>query len=476
MEEMTNFVSYVNVIAEMLIMGYVLYRFAKPFMKNKRGAFYAGIIYSLTMILLYIMPNPISKFAAYGAGCFAAFLTMCRTDSRSYEQKAFITVSFFSIRWFTWAMAEILYDELYSFAERTDYMASHENMWDALYILMCVCYLTLGTLFTVLGLWCILKAYKYKHLAMTKKELLILALPSVMGVAGYEIIWYYRNFYIAEVGNLFAVYDALALLYYMVAIVTITVVIMLYQNIKAGEEEKLQNELLAAQVDSIRQHIEQVEELYQNIRSIRHDMTNHIITLERLYAGNKTEEADAYSADLKNALSELAGDIKSGNPVTDVILQEAKNKSEKRKIRFYSDFYYPQDSNVNAFDVGVILNNALQNALENTKEDENSYISVSSYRRNNAYMIEVNNSFTGTLQWDLENELPLTSKEEKAGSGHGENYGCEKNHDSRKDYGYGKTHGYGLSNIRRVARKYSGDIDIVLKDGAFHLSVMLMLV
>ena len=65
-------------------------------------------------------------------------------------------------------------------------------------------------------------------------------------------------------------------------------------------------------------------------------------------------------------------------------------------------------------------------------------------------MIEISNSFTGTLQWDAECGLPLTSKSNTDG------------------------HGYGLNNIRKVANKYFGDIDIVLKDEKFLLSVMLM--
>ena len=166
-----------------------------------------------------------------------------------------------------------------------------------------------------------------------------------------------------------------------------------------------------------------------------------------------------YGEELKSALSRISGEIKSGNPVTDVILQELKNEAEKRKIRFQSDFYYPTGTNINAFDVSVILNNALQNAMENARhvplenagKGEVPYISILSYHRNNAYMIEISNSFTGNLQWDEERELPVTSKEKTEG------------------------HGYGLSNIRMVARKYSGDIAIDLKNDEFRLSIMLMM-
>ncbi len=158
-----------------------------------------------------------------------------------------------------------------------------------------------------------------------------------------------------------------------------------------------------------------------------------------------------YGEELKSALSRITGEIKSGNPVTDVILQELKNEAEKRKIRFQSDFYYPAGTNINAFDVSVILNNALQNAMENAGKGEVPYISILSYHRNNAYMIEISNSFTGNLQWDEERGLPVTSKEKTEG------------------------HGYGLSNIRMMARKYSGDIAIDLKNDEFRLSIMLMM-
>ena len=89
--------------------------------------------------------------------------------------------------------------------------------------------------------------------------------------------------------------------------------------------------------------------------------------------------------------------------------------------------------------------------MENVEKSETPYISVLSYHRNYAYIIEISNSFSGSLKWDEERELPVTLKEKTEG------------------------HGYGLSNIRMVARKYSGDIVIDLKDNEFRLSVMLMM-
>lgn len=67
------------------------------------------------------------------------------------------------------------------------------------------------------------------------------------------------------------------------------------------------------------------------------------------------------------AFEEAMGEIKSGNPVTDVILQEIKREAKRKGIHFQTDFYYPESSNINAFDVSIILHNGLQNGLEHAQ-------------------------------------------------------------------------------------------------------------
>ncbi|MDE7427828.1 MAG: GHKL domain-containing protein, partial [Lachnospiraceae bacterium] len=442
-----DIVSVVYAIVGMLGTGYILYRFAKPFMENKKGTFCIGIAYFVTMLVLYFEPVLINTFVAYGLGILSAFIVMYRLDRRNHKQKIFIAVTFFSLRWLSESMTRIITDAIYHI--ETVYNAFFlmgGNPATQLMIFIGVELFDRITAFVVLGISVryIVKTYVYKRDDMSIKEMFMMTVPSITGMTGYGIMIQYQTRSGTDwMEPISGLYNGLAFLYFGISIITIVVVTVLFQNIKARQEEKLQNELLAIQVESTEKHIRQVESLYQNIRSIKHDMTNHILTLERLYAGNNVEEAMDYSKELKSAFSSMAGEIKTGNPVTDVILQELKSEAEKRNIHFQSDFYYPTGANINAFDVSVILNNALQNAMENAGKSETPYISVLSYNRNNAYMIEVSNSFNGNLQWDEERDLPVTSKEKKDG------------------------HGYGLSNIRMVARKYSGDIAIDLKDDEF---------
>ena len=136
------------------------------------------------------------------------------------------------------------------------------------------------------------------------------------------------------------------------------------------------------------------------------------------------------------------------------MLAESKKEAESRRISFQCDFYYPEGGTVNAFDVSIILNNALNNAIEGAaaceSADRKPFVHISSFREKNAYIIEVTNSLKEPVLLEEESGLPVTTKEDN-----------------------GK-HGYGLNNIRRVAQKYFGDIAIEQKDETFLLQVMMM--
>ena len=66
-------------------------------------------------------------------------------------------------------------------------------------------------------------------------------------------------------------------------------------------------------------------------------------------------------------------------------------------------------------------------------------------------MLEVKNCISKGVEIDKETGLPETTKKDK------------------------RSHGFGLANIRKVAQKYYGDIDINQDENSFTLTVMLMI-
>ena len=336
--------SKISVIAILMITGICFGRFVSPYMKKKKGAVSVSIVYVVVMLVLYIMPPQIDNFSAYLIGVLAAFLVMYAQDRRNICQKIFLAVA--------------------------------------------------------TGL--INRAYVYKKDEMSVKEMVMLMIPSLVGVTGYGILQYYLAIYEKDTGksliDTYGFYGTLSFLHYLISVVAILVMIVMFQNWKETQEEQRGQELVLNQISDMKKHIGEVEKLYQDIRSLRHDMGNHIQTLEHLVAHHNTDDAAEYMEHLKNEWDEVSPAIRTGSPVIDVILMEKLRESKEKQIRFLTDFHYPENTELNAFDLSVIMNNALNNCMENVSGND-PYISVSSFRENSVFLITIKNSFQGQLHF-----------------------------------------------------------------------------
>ena len=442
--------SKISVIALLMITGIYFGKFVCPYIKKKKGAVAVSIVYITIMLVLYMIPPQIDNFSAYLIGVIAAFLVMYVEDRRNIYQKIFLAITFFSIRWLTVAMAARL-DDLVTKALVFRNMSA-EKVWlqYGLYVGTRVLDIVLCIAFIAVAIGLINKAYIYKKDEMSVKEMVMLIIPSLVGVTGYGILQYYLMIYERDTGknliDTYGFYGALSFLHYLISIVAILVVIVMFQNWKEMQEEQRGQELVLNQISDMKKHIEEVEKLYRDIRSMRHDMGNHIQTLEHLVAHNNIDDATEYLEHLKNEWDEVSPEIKTGSPVIDVILMEKLREAKERQIRFLSDFHYPHNTKLNAFDLSVIMNNALNNCMENVSGDD-PYISISSFRKNSIFMITIKNSFGGQLNFG-DSDLPETTK-------------------------FGKEHGMGLNNIRRVARMYMGDISLEQGNEEVILSIMM---
>lgn len=442
--------SKISVIALLMITGIYFGKFVCPYIKKKKGAVAVSIVYITIMLVLYMIPPQIDNFSAYLIGVIAAFLVMYVEDRRNIYQKIFLAITFFSIRWLTVAMAARL-DDLVTKALVFRNMSA-EKVWlqYGLYVGTRVLDIVLCIAFIAVAIGLINKAYIYKKDEMSVKEMVMLIIPSLVGVTGYGILQYYLMIYERDTGknliDTYGFYGALSFLHYLISIVAILVVIVMFQNWKEMPEEQRGQELVLNQISDMKKHIEEVEKLYRDIRSMRHDMGNHIQTLEHLVAHNNMDDAAEYLEHLKNEWDEVSLEIKTGSPVIDVILMEKLREAKERQIRFLSDFHYPQNTKLNAFDLSVIMNNALNNCMENVSGDD-PYISIYSFRKNSIFMITIKNSFVGHLNFG-DSDLPETTKS-------------------------GREHGMGLNNIRRVARMYMGDISLEQGNEEVILSIMM---
>lgn len=437
-------------IINILIEGWLVYRFVKPFINRK--SYCVGISYSLAMLVFYLVPQEMNY--PYLLGIFVAWITMCLTERKKIRQKIFLAISMYLIRWMVYGVTLVLRDIMFALFINTPYMLMEPVKQLIAYIVVELIYYGVAILVMWLVIKLIHKVYVNKKEDISGKELILLFATLLTVMVGYFTFNFFSNVYVEDTGNyvwnVHPGYTFLRVIYQIVSFATILIAVIIYQRIKEKQREENVNLLLAEQIENTKQHISEVEKLYGDIRALKHDMGNHITVLENLYLKKETTEIEKYLAELKSAWSESVAEIKTGNPVTDVILTQKQKEAEEKGIDFRCKFMYPTDTGINAFDVSVILNNAITNAFEGVNGCKNPYVSISAYRKKNAYMLELTNCISKRVEIDDETGLPETTKKDKG------------------------SHGYGLANIRKVAQKYYGDIDISQDENSFTLTVMLM--
>ena len=233
--------------------------------------------------------------------------------------------------------------------------------------------------------------------------------------------------------------------------------VVLFQKLIQLSEEERKRSILENQMVQMQREMEEIQDIYADMRGLRHDMRGHLesiaAVIRRTY-GKDREELDNYIEKMETTVSRLDFAYKTGNPITDVIIHQKKQEAEKQNISFEVDFIYPDKQLIDVYDIGIVLNNALENAIEvSSKAPGKKGISLRSYMKGNLFFIEVENDFGGEIIFDGETGLPVSSKEDR------------------------KLHGLGMENIQRCAKKYMGDIDITIHNMGdrkkFNLTIMM---
>lgn len=301
-----------------------------------------------------------------------------------------------------------------------------------------------------------------------RNELLFLLSPAFTGIVFFTFINVSRSLLVNPAflkwtarGNPF--FDlSLYFLIFFVAATTILCILYaynIYQKLIASMQDKQRAALLASQVDQMQAHIREIEQLYTGVRSMRHDMQNYLFDIKSLLAAQGVSvegegELAGYFSGIGTALDALNFYFHTGNPVTDVVLNGKYQQAKSMGIQFDSEFLFPSDYGIDVFDLSIILNNALNNALEacevlsGSDPEAERFISVTTYCKNNMFLIEVKNSFDGTVCVTEDGGLK-----------------------SRKQDTH--RHGLGFQNIVRCADKYLGSADYTCCDRTFTLIVML---
>lgn len=202
-----------------------------------------------------------------------------------------------------------------------------------------------------------------------------------------------------------------------------------------------QNGLLAA-------HYAEVENMYRQTRGWRHDYRNHIQVLKSYLAMGDIEAASHYLDALDADLNTVDLAMKTGNKMTDIILNSKISLARSKNIQVVADAHVPVELSTAEIDLCIIIGNLFDNAIE-------ACMALPKEER----MIRVYMEMKNTLLYISFTNSTALKKQKKV--------------NGRFFSSKGEGHGYGLVRIDTIIDRYQGYISRNSEDGAFTTEVLL---
>lgn len=202
------------------------------------------------------------------------------------------------------------------------------------------------------------------------------------------------------------------------------------------------------QQELIETHYREVENMYRQMRGWRHDYRNHIQVMKAYAAAENWEAIREYLDQLDEDLTHVDLAVKTGNSMTDAILNSKISLAKSRKIQVSADAHIPVKLSSPEIDLCCILGNLFDNAIEASMKlpEEERMIRVYMDMKNTQLYI----SFTN---------FTADKKRQKVGG--------------RFKSTKGAGHGFGLVRIDEIVKRLDGYISRNSEDGAFTTEILL---
>lgn len=225
----------------------------------------------------------------------------------------------------------------------------------------------------------------------------------------------------------------------------------MFDKIAADAEIKRKNDIYKQSIDIYKREMEEREEHNEKLRRFRHDIKNHLIAIEKLALSKEYDRLRDYIHQLTDEKGVLQVTTISGNALIDGLLADKFDVARKYEIAVEYHIEIPTKLPFDDADLCIIVGNALDNAIDGTKDIEGAKkIEISMGFKQGNFLLKVKNTFNPELiKFDNNGKRLRTSKTDKS------------------------NHGMGIGLIEETALKYNGLMEITMNENLFCLSVLL---
>ena len=274
-----------------------------------------------------------------------------------------------------------------------------------------------------------------KEIAFDRKQTLLLLVIPAMSVIVLSVLM------LGEPSKMFAILISGYMLMINIS------VFYLYNILIENYIHLRDNDRYKQQTYAYQNQLEVIMESRNRVRALRHDMKNHILALQVLVQRKELEETSKYLDSMKNFMTNPEEYVKTGNDAVDSLLNYKIQKANEFLNVVETKISIPEQLRLRSFDLNVLLGNLLDNAIDASMQTEDKKLKITIKLDKGILFINICNSCQRIA--DGKSDFLETTKEDKV------------------------NHGIGLKNVRRIVKKYHGDIAFLYENNSMETDVMM---
>ncbi len=224
-------------------------------------------------------------------------------------------------------------------------------------------------------------------------------------------------------------------------------VFILFDRISLLYKERQESALIRQQNEYYANQLLLVEDLHQATSKLRHDIKNHLLTINSYLEESNIDEAQKHISSIIGVYQGKAEVVHTGFPAVDGLLNFKLRSVSDLGIKINIKADLPSDFNFSPFDLTVILGNLIDNALQAVSQvEKDRFIDLRMKCSKGMLIIKISNPYKTAVK--KERGKIVTTKADK------------------------ENHGWGLRNVDEVLEKYNGTSKID-DDDVFTVTVAL---
>ena len=237
--------------------------------------------------------------------------------------------------------------------------------------------------------------------------------------------------------------------YFIVAIFAIafTYIGIYYLIYKINKTSKLEyeKEFYKKMLKYQQRHYLEAEENFKQIKRIKHNIKNSLLSVEVNLKNGDTAEAGKQLEKILASVSNIGNTVKSKNQIVDFVLNTKLSGITNAAITVTGEL--ADLTHIDDIDLSIILGNVVDNAVEAIADIQNAKIKIQFNRKNNYQSIIVKNSIAESV--------------------------LNKNPDLKSTKNSPEEHGIGIKSVKETVEKYGGTIEIFEDENFFNFQIVL---